>query len=480
MSPHSLMTENNVDNSPNCDIMPYIDCFSHVQNHYFQLLLRNGKIFFPSHDSDESISWHNKEKEDGTSNLMKGDNGDARSINRLRICLILPDFFGKSRIIRPENIEIFSNLLQEYDYSVLWVVPHENREIEKYFFGKSEIIGVPLLGKGRNVRFAWGYVNYLAKEAELCNKICKDADLIHVRNSSFNALIGLLISRKYRIPFVYHLSYSKDALWGDKKNIFRFLVNLLDMFISRIILKKSDLVIAQSFFMRNRFIEYGIDANKIFVLPMGVNPNLFSPSRDPNNIREKLGLEKAKVVIYSGTMDRLRKLDILLSSFQYALVEYPELRLLMVGDGNDRSRLEKQVINLGLKNKIIFTGQVPYSDVPNFVAASDIAICPIPPLPVYMQSSPTKLFEYMGAERPIIANGEIPEQRFVLEESNGGILVDFNAKSFAQAIVRLSFNNDMAIQLGKNGREWVLRNRTYDILTKNLDNRYRQLIMNGK
>ena len=148
----------------------------------------------------------------------------------------------------------------------------------------------------------------------------------------------------------------------------------------------------------------------------------------------------------------------------------------MVGDGNDRNNLEKLATKLEINKNIVFTGQIPYFDIPSFISISDVCLSPINPIDIYKVSSPTKLFEYMVMFKPIVANKEIPEQREVLEESNGGILTSFEMESFANGIMSLLDNKDLSKEMGKNGYNWVIKNRSYENMALEVEKRYLALL----
>ena len=124
---------------------------------------------------------------------------------------------------------------------------------------------------------------------------------------------------------------------------------------------------------------------------------------------------------------------------------------------------------LGIDRDVIFVGQIPQDEVPSFIMASDIGISPVPPFSFYKMSSPIKMFEYMALAKPVIANEEIPEHKDVLERSSGGILVNYEPNSFANAIIELLDDPKRACELGQNGQDWIMKNRTYDLMAKDLE-----------
>ncbi len=85
------------------------------------------------------------------------------------------------------------------------------------------------------------------------------------------------------------------------------------------------------------------------------------------------------------------------------------------------------------------------------------------------------MIEYMAMAKPVVANEEIPEHREVIEQSGGGILVPYTPESFAEAIIELSDNPEKAAEMGQRGREWVLKNRTNEILARQVEAKYLRL-----
>ena len=140
------------------------------------------------------------------------------------------------------------------------------------------------------------------------------------------------------------------------------------------------------------------------------------------------------------------------------------------------TNLKKLSYSLKIENNVLFTGKIPFFKIPEFIAASDIGISPIPPLPIYKISSPTKLFEYMAVGKAFVANKEIYEQEKVVNESKGGLLVNFDPNSFAKGLLELLNNPVKAEKMGKNGKKWVLENRDYKSMVPRIEEVYYKLM----
>jgi glycosyltransferase involved in cell wall biosynthesis len=176
----------------------------------------------------------------------------------------------------------------------------------------------------------------------------------------------------------------------------------------------------------------------------------------------------------------MRHLDILIHAFSKVKNSRKDVKLLMVGDGNDKSNLERLAGELGSKDNVVFTGQIYSHEIPNFIAAANIGVSPVPPLFFYKLSSPIKMFEYMALGKPVVANDEIPEQEEVIQESGGGVIVKFEAKSFADGIIELLNDPERAREMGKQGQEWVVKNRSYNILARKLERKYFEVLKTVK
>jgi glycosyltransferase involved in cell wall biosynthesis len=291
--------------------------------------------------------------------------------------------------------------------------------------------------------------------------------------STFDGLAAAYMKRRYGIPLVFNVINPLQQKWecskieGIKPRFLHYLFNKFSTFVCIYVMRKADLVLATTRFLKEELTEKGIPASKVQPYPSVVGVASFS-NQNGKNIRQEYALSDSKLIIYVGTLGKPRHLHVLLQAFS-KVREERSAKLLMVGDGSDRKNLERLADELGIRDDVIFTGQVPQSEVPHFIATADIGLSPVPPLSFYRVSSPIKLLEYMAMAKPVVASEEILDQKEVLEQSSAGVLVPFIPEAFAKAIIDLLDNPEKAAEMGQRGREWVAKNRSYEVLARELE-----------
>ncbi len=406
--------------------------------------------------------------------------------SRLNMIVFLTDLYDPDMPARPAVREVYGNCFPKMGHKVTWIMPAKARitEIQEENFGGTRILVIPYRTTSLLPRKVFNKLLLLWREQRVASKVIREerCNIIQVRNGILEGLLGAYLKRRHKVPFVFQYSFplieedpkrqglssgKLSPLWGK-----------LNSFLLSYILRKADLILPISKWMQRDLVSKGIPQERMMPLPLAVNPELFSPAADGQEVSQRYNLGNQKVIIYLGVMTKRRQLEILLYSLAQLKQNKRNVKLLMVGEGNDRSNLEVLARSLGMEEDVIFTGQVPYFEVPQFIAAADIAVSLVPPLDIYKVSSPSKLFEYMGMAKPVVANEEIPEHKEVLEESGGGVLVPFTPEAFAHAIVELLDNPERAAEMGRKGREWVVENRTYEILARKVEQRYFELLTN--
>jgi len=307
-------------------------------------------------------------------------------------------------------------------------------------------------------------------------------NFIYVRNEIFNGLLSLYFRRKYGYIFLFEIENPLEQDWYFRKiyypnlQIFFYIISFIEKTLRMYLLKKADLVLPISEELGKYYIKKGIKRSKMYVLDEGVDLERFS-NIESNIISNKYALNNYKVFIYLGALDNARGLNMIIKAFSEVRT-ISKSKLLIVGDGPDRLNLQKLSENLEISDDVIFTGFVDHDKIPNYIGSSDFGISLIQPLEIYKVSGPIKIIEYMAMRKPVIANKEIVEQNKIVKESKGGILINYNKDELVYAMMEMVNNPESTDEMGKNAYDWIVKNRSYDVLSSAFANRIYKMISN--
>ncbi|MCJ7563463.1 MAG: glycosyltransferase family 4 protein [Candidatus Aminicenantes bacterium] len=382
-----------------------------------------------------------------------------------------------------------AKILPARGHRVRWILQSDSplREPRKVRWHGSDVFLLPSKTRNSLPEKVLDWIPRAFNTIRCFNRLVKieRPDIIQIRNDWISGLWALRIRRKYGIPFVfqysrpgpgYHLQRAQKASLTSRLGLI-FRGRLENRLVHRI-LRQADHVLPISEWMKEALAAWGIPDDRMTPFPLGFNIDVSPDKVSGSRIREKYGLGRVPVVLYFGELARFRKLDFLLRTIKLVIQKIPQTKLLIVG-GSERSgdvaSLKKEAEELGLKDQVIFTGKVPREEIPEYIVASDVGVSPIPPIPIYWISSPTKLIETMGMARAAVAN-DIPEQKAVLEESGAGLCVPYEEQAFAEAILSLLRSPELARKMGLKGRRYVENKRSYQDMAGKLENIYLSLV----
>jgi glycosyltransferase involved in cell wall biosynthesis len=325
------------------------------------------------------------------------------------------------------------------------------------------------------------WVRLLAHAARLA--IEQRFDIVQVRNNVPAGLVGWAIQRLRGGRFIYQFTFPlpEAALLAMRRGPFDLprraaAVAKTEILLRDWLLQRCDLVLPISEELHTKLRDAGVPSPRLFTFPMCTDS---PPDPDPHlleRLRVELGLGLSPVVIYVGTISPRRRLDFLIRAAQRVHQQYPSTTWLFVGQahGGADKQLMKAAAAAGIAERVIFHGWVPRAQVPAYIALANISVAPIPPLPIYRMSSPTKAVESLAMGCPVVGTN-IPDQARLLKASGGGIVVPFEEDAFADAICSLLADPGVAVEMGRMGRAYVRRERSYEVFAARLDAVYRQL-----
>jgi glycosyltransferase involved in cell wall biosynthesis len=246
---------------------------------------------------------------------------------------------------------------------------------------------------------------------------------------------------------------------------------ILEKYLKNMILKlekyaypKFDEVIANTPFMKQWAEEMG--SKNVIVIPQGVDSNIMKDLPKDTELQKKFNIsDDDKIVMYLGSILSHSGLEVILDSIPKILKEIPKFKLLVVGDGSHLNSLKHQAKKLGIEEKIIFTGFVPYKEVPRYCSLAQLCINPFRINDMTNKVSPVKIFDFLSCGKPVLVTPLDGLLYDFPEESK--ILIYANLEQFESEIVSL-LNSDSLENLGRKGRKYVEANYTWE----NVANRF--------
>jgi glycosyltransferase involved in cell wall biosynthesis len=197
--------------------------------------------------------------------------------------------------------------------------------------------------------------------------------------------------------------------------------------------------------------------SRVYVVPNGVNP-----SRFPHGVAPSLPTCPGTWTVgFVGTLKPWHGLSVLVEAFAQLHEVDPGTRLVIVGDGPARERLEADLEAYGLREAAHLHGAVEPAAVPGMLASFDVAVAPYPPLECFY-FSPLKVYEYMAAGLPVVASRLGQLEELIEHEVNGLLFTAGSATALAESLQRLRKDPGLCARLGVAARATVLGQHTWD------------------
>ena len=273
------------------------------------------------------------------------------------------------------------------------------------------------------------------------------------------ALVGLALGRHFGQPVVYEVRgvFDGPVISEGRERQRR---RRADTEVR--VMAEADAVVTLAETMRQEFVERGIPAEKVFVIPNGVDPETFAPMASDPAKKARYGLVGRFVIGYISNLDQPREdFETLIAATSRLAADGRDVGCLIVGDGTRRDELETLARRSGAADRIVFTGQVPHDEVRALYALMDAFVVPRRDERAARLVTPLKPFEAMAMARPLIV-ADLPALVEIAPDGVRGLSYRTeSAEGLAQAVGRLMDDPGLAERLAAAGHDWVIAERTW-------------------
>lgn len=264
-------------------------------------------------------------------------------------------------------------------------------------------------------------------------------DLILETHLALN-LAGKIASETTSVPLVVD---DLAPVWEEEQQYGVGLKKKAGQIYGQVVDRAAKLV-AVNTVIKRYLIGENVPENKICVVENGIDEEFFHFGIDGHKQRRNYGFREDEVVIvFVGSFQPYHRVDILLKAFA-EIKSALTTRLLLVGDGVNLSRSKSVADTLGLGNRVVFTGRIPYDEVSSFMAAGDIAVMPA----TNEYGNPMKIYEYLALGKVVVAPNQETITEIVEHKRDAYLFERENISSLTYALENLVEDPSTRAQLG--------------------------------
>ena len=346
---------------------------------------------------------------------------------------------------------------------------YKKRKLEHWHDGRLEIHRFSMYAEGKNpilraLRYVFCWCAQFWKGLR-----AKDIDLIYLASTPpIQGVLGGLLKKIKKVPFVYNLQdIFPDSLAGTGLAKKGGLLWKIGRVIENFTYRNADKIIVISEDFKLNIMEKGVPEEKIVVVYNWVDEEAVKHvSREDNKLFDAYGLDRSKFYItYSGNIGLTQNMDMLLEVAKELETAEPDIQFVLIGEGAYKKRVQEIIAEKSIGNVALLPFQ-PYEDISHVFSLGDAGLVISKP-GVGENSVPSKTWSILSASRPVLANFDENELKTIVAENQCGIFTKAGDKeAFKQAILDLYHDREHCEQLGRNGREFILKNLTRAVGTQ--------------
>lgn len=350
----------------------------------------------------------------------------------VKLMVVTPYFYPKIGGMEKHVFTLYKGLKEKYGYNIVVITSnHEKREFKEEIIEGIRIYRLPIQFKISNTPISFKWKKEISRIVDI-----EKPDIINGRGPvPYISDISSIVAKEKNIPFF--LGWHFPSM--NKNNIFTdLIINIYEKYIMEKMLKNSKIIICTSNFVKNTLLKK--HKKKTIVITQGIDNNIFYPSKK---------LIANKSILFVGNYEtKIKGLDYLIYGFSKVLSKNKDLKLKIVGSGND-NYYKKLCRKLRINNNVEFLGKLYGVKLADEYRNSLIFV-----LPSTVDNLPSTIIEAMFCKTPVIATkvGDIPQW---INKNTGLLINKKNSNEIKNNILKLLNNKNLCKNLTSNAYKLV-------------------------
>lgn len=296
-------------------------------------------------------------------------------------------------------------------------------------------------------------------------------DVIHAHDW-LTAYAAKTLKESYNIPLVSTIHATESGRNGGIQTEMQRYINDTEWMLTY----ESSEVIVNSNFMKNDIQRiFGLPFEKIKVIPNGIDLKKFDGIKKDYEFRRRFAADNEKIILSLGRLVFEKGIQHLIYAMPKILSNYNDAKLVIVGKGGMIDELKQITVNLGIQDKVYFTGYMAGDDVQKMYKVSDVAVFPstyepfgIVALEAMLGGTPTVVSD-IGGLNEIVKHGETGLKSYA-----------GNANSIADSVTQLLYDYDLSEKITKNAKLEVVQNFNWTKIAEDTRKLYEKAIISKK
>jgi len=308
-------------------------------------------------------------------------------------------------------------------------------------------------------------------------KSIKEFDVIHMHCfRSFQNLVLHHYATKYGIPYIVDAHGSAPRIIAGRKSPMVFFKWLYDVLVGYRILRDAGMLVAETQVGADEYIKLGARPERITLIHPPVDADEFSELPAPGVFRQKHKIGDRKVVMFLGRINWIKGIDFLVESFALLAKQKQDVVLVIVGtDDGYKQVLEKHINDLGIQDRVLFTGFLGGTDKLSALVDADVLVQPS----VYEQGARPSL-EAILCNTPVIVSRNTGAGEDIRKMDAGYLVEHGDVNGLRGAIQRIFDNPDEARIKTQKAKEYIKTNLSLTTQTEKYEKLYEEVIENNK